>query len=91
MRGRLPESLRLREDKASFEPALVRFVNAAGGFQSLRELATATHLADLGLVDRRAFGDAFGDFVAAPSDGAAWTTIWPALCVEAFLRARRRT
>lgn len=91
MRGLLPESLRLREDKASFEPALVRFVTAAGGLDSLRDCATMTNLAKLGVVKRSAFADAFDAFVASPDDGEAWTTLWPTLCVEAFLRERLRT
>ena len=89
MRGLLPESLRMRQDKASFEPALVRFVTAAGGLESLRELARASRISKLELVDRRAFFAAFAAFTSAPGDGDAWTTVWPTLCVEAFLRERR--
>lgn len=88
MTSALPDSVRLREDKARFEPALVRFVTAAGGLASLRPLASATHLARHGLVEPSAFSDAFADFVAAPHEGEAWTTLWPALCLEAFLRDR---
>lgn len=90
MRGLLPDSLRLRDDKASFEPALVRFVRAAGGLASLDDAAHATQLGDLGIVDRRAFRAAFEAFRANPADEDAWTTVWPALCVESFLRERTR-
>jgi hypothetical protein len=88
MRDLLPDSVRMREDKASFEPALVRFVSAAGGLESFRELANAVRLGELGLVDRRAFAAAVEVFVRSPDDGDAWTTVWPTLAVEAFLRER---
>jgi asparagine synthetase B (glutamine-hydrolysing) len=86
MRTLLPSSVRLRDDKASFEPAMTRFVASVGGLSSLRELATATELHAHGLVDRRAFVATFDAFVAAPEQREAWTALWPALCVEAFLR-----
>jgi asparagine synthetase B (glutamine-hydrolysing) len=86
MRPLLPSSVRLREDKASFEPAMTRFVSSVGGLSSLRELATATELQAHGLVDRRAFIATFDAFVADPEQREAWTALWPALCVEAFLR-----
>lgn len=86
VRGLLPESLRLRMDKASFEPAFARFVAAAGNFEALRDLAAVPHLAALDLVDPRAFREAFDAFSRHPDDG--WTDVWPALAVEAFLQGR---
>lgn len=83
----LPDSLRARLDKASFEPAFARFVAAADGFERLRPLASVPRLAALGLVDAARFREAFEAFVVSAADetGAGWTDVWPALCVEAFL------
>lgn len=88
VRDLVPDSLREREDKAYFEPALRRFIDAAGGLESLRPLATMRELALLGLVDPSAFAVAFERFVAAPEDGEAWMSLWAPLAVEAFLRGR---
>jgi asparagine synthase (glutamine-hydrolysing) len=84
VRGLVPDSLRLRTDKASFEPAFVRFVEAGGGFAALRDLAGVPELAQLGLVEPRLFRKAFEAFVANPDDG--WGEVWSALAVEAFLQ-----
>lgn len=86
MRDLVPSSVRLREDKASFEPAMARFLSSAGGLSSLRDLASATALHAHGLVNRRAFAATFDGFVAAPEQREAWAALWPALAVEAFLR-----
>lgn len=85
----LPESIRERMDKASFEPAMRRWIDAAGGLESLRPLASGRELASRGLVERRPFTNAFDRFVAAPEDGESWMSLWAALSVEAFLRGRR--
>ncbi len=61
---------------------------AAGGLESLRPFASGRALASLGLVEPRAFAAAFEAFVAAPDDGLSWVTLWSALSIEAFLRAR---
>jgi hypothetical protein len=88
MRGLLPESLRTRPDKALFEPALIRLLDAMGGHACLARLARAEHLASLGLVEPNAFAQAFEVFVRNSSDPAGWTDLWPALGVEAFLQSR---
>ena len=88
IRELVPDSLRERDDKASFEPALRRFVDAAGGLASLRPLASMSDLAALGLVDPKAFAAAFEQLLARPDDGASWARCWPPLAVEAFLRGR---
>ena len=85
----LPESLRERMDKAHFEPAMRRWLDAAGGLESLRPLASARELASLGLVEPGPFAAAFDRFVASPEDGESWVCLWSALAVEAFLRGRR--
>jgi hypothetical protein len=87
-RDLLPDSLCARMDKASFEPALRRFMDAAGGLESLRPLASGRALASLGLVEPAAFAAAFERFVATPDDGISWVALWSALSIEAFLRAR---
>ena len=86
----LPESLRERMDKASFEPALRRWTDAAGGLEALRPLSSGRELAALGLVEPKPFAAAFERFVATPEDGVSWVSLWSALSVEAFLRARAR-
>ncbi len=88
IRGLVPDALRMREDKASFEPALFRFVQSIGGFESLRRHARVPHLADLGLVEPAPFEKAFDDFAARPITSWDWSGVWPALCAEAFLEAR---
>lgn len=90
IRGIVPESIRQREDKASFEPAMKRFIDAAGGLESLRPLASVRELSSLGIVDASAFAAAFEQFVADPLDGYSWISLWPVLAVEAFLRGRLR-
>jgi asparagine synthase (glutamine-hydrolysing) len=88
-RDLLPETVRERMDKASVEPALRRFLDKAGGFASLRPLASGRELASLGLVEERAFEAAFDEFAATPEDGVSWVGLWSALAVEAFLRGRK--
>ncbi|HVM69359.1 MAG TPA: asparagine synthase C-terminal domain-containing protein [Gaiellaceae bacterium] len=90
LRDLLPGELLEREDKAYFEPAFVAVTNAPAGLEGMRELADARELAALGIVEPRPFREAFDAFVAAPDEGPPWMTIWPALCVERFLRAERR-
>ena len=87
-RDLLPESLRERMDKAHFEPAMRRWMEAAGGLERLRPLASGRELAALGLVESKAFLAAFESFVADPSDPHFWVSLWSALAVEAFLRGR---
>ena len=90
IRDLVPDSIREREDKASFEPAMLRFMDAAGGLESLRPLASMWQLASLGLIDPAAVAVAFERFVAAPDydDGDSWMALWAPLAVEAFLRGR---
>ncbi|MDB4938588.1 MAG: Asparagine synthetase [Labilithrix sp.] len=89
IRDLVPDSLRERPDKAAFEPALRRFVDAAGGLDSLRPLASMQRLGALGIVDPARFASAFERFVAKPDAGEPWVVVWPALAVEAFLRGPR--
>lgn len=88
MRGLLPESLRMRPDKASFEQAMFRWVESVGGFSSFRHLCTMERLADLGLVLPSKFVTAFDRLARTPIRSSGWGDVWSALCVESFLRSR---
>lgn len=84
-RGLVPESVRLRNDKAGFEPAQHAMVEAAGGFDVLRPLAAVPRAAALGLAMPEAFRSAFEALAREPLSGD-WLGVWPLLAVEAFLR-----
>ncbi|WP_394837834.1 asparagine synthase-related protein [Pendulispora rubella] len=85
MEGLVPDTVRLRTDKAWFEPAMAQAVRAAGGFEAFADLAAVPHLADLGLIEPSKFREAFDALARAPEDGAGWLQVWPALAVEAFV------
>jgi asparagine synthetase B (glutamine-hydrolysing) len=85
----LPRSLRERMDKARFEPAMRRFIDAAGGLESLAPLASVRELAAYGLIAAKPFRAAFEYFLARPDDAGSWVSLWSPLAVEAFLRGRR--
>ena len=87
-RGLLPESVRLRADKADVEPAMLRGIQAAGGFAAFEDLANARCSADLGLVEPRAFAAAFDRLREDPRNGVLWMRVWAGLSVEAFLRTQ---
>lgn len=83
MRGLLPDSVRLRVDKASFEPAndeLGRAICEEAWFHRLLRMEA---LGDLGLVEPTRFRQAFAEFKAYRGD-RFWVEFWPALAVEAF-------
>jgi asparagine synthase (glutamine-hydrolysing) len=87
MRGLLPERVRERMDKSDFEPALRRFVDASGAREALRPVASGARLAELGIVEPRAFAERAEAFLREPAP-EDWLRIWPALACEAFLRGR---
>jgi asparagine synthetase B (glutamine-hydrolysing) len=92
MSDAVPDTLRLRRDKANFETALHELVVAAGGFRVLHPLADVTALADLGLVEPRAFRKTFDALANHPDDGSLWVEVWPVLAAEAFVQgANART
>lgn len=86
----LPARVTSRLDKARFEPAFARMLAASGGLESLRELADVRELESLELVRPRPFQAAFDQFIQNPRLGECWTTVWPTLAVEAFLREERQ-
>ena len=87
MRGVVPDDVRMRQDKADFEPAFLELVQAAGGFKIFEPLLTMTGLADHGLVEPRAVRQRFDALVETPLDGRLWVELWPLLSAEAFVRA----
>ena len=86
-RGSLPETLRLREDKAFCEPSIAKMIRAAGGLERFRPLSRETELAKLGIVAADRFAQAFDSFASSKIDEAPWR-IWSFLATEAFLRRR---
>jgi hypothetical protein len=82
--GLVPDSVRLRPDKADFGPAL-REMYERVDMGSLEELARATHLSAAGLVDAAAFGRAWDELVREPGDSARWAELWPVIAVERFM------
>jgi len=87
LRGRVPDRVRLRPDKADFETALLEQLDAAGGFPALADLARMEALHDLGLVEPRAFAAAYDELARTALDTDQWILLWPALAAEAFARA----
>jgi asparagine synthetase B (glutamine-hydrolysing) len=87
MRQMLPDRLRLRRDKATFEPALAEMVRA-GDVGALRDLASMRMLGDLGLVYPPKYRQHFEAVMAAGGESREWMAVWPALAVEAFVRSQ---
>jgi asparagine synthase (glutamine-hydrolysing) len=86
VRGILPEEVRLRRDKASFERACDAMLDALPASRLL-PLADATAVADLGLIELKPFRDECIAFLTKPEarpDG--WVPLWPVLATEAFIR-----
>ena len=86
MQGLVPDSVRLRTDKAAFEPAMADAVRASGGFAALKDLVGMRNLRRVGLVETGAYRSAFDALAADPEGwGEGWLQVWPALAVETFL------
>jgi asparagine synthase (glutamine-hydrolysing) len=86
VRGWIPESVRLRTDKASFAGASRELLEAPGGLAALEPLLRATALADLGIVEPRPFAECVANLRQATLDDSFWFEIWPVLAAEAFVR-----
>jgi len=95
MKGVLPERIRTRQDKASFEPAIGAAALAAGALDWLRDLASLRSLAEYGLVDPGPFLPLFERWMGAVHLGERTETVpgdeschqvWQLLSLEAFLR-----
>jgi hypothetical protein len=95
MKGVLPESIRLRRDKARGEPAIAEAAVAADAGALLRDLSSLESLASLGLVEPECVRAPFaawlrtllrGERLEADPTDDLWHPIWPLLSAEAFLR-----
>jgi asparagine synthase (glutamine-hydrolysing) len=86
MKGLLPESLRLRPDKASFETLGDEMFAAVGGLAAFAPLLTMEATADLGLVRPAPFRRTFERVVRKEATRRGWLEVWPMLAVECFLR-----
>jgi asparagine synthase (glutamine-hydrolysing) len=89
VRDLLPRGVVERADKASFEQAHRAFFAASERVLGFRELASMDELAALGVVERRPFADAFAAFERGTDEGDGFTTLWPVLAVESFVRSRK--
>jgi asparagine synthase (glutamine-hydrolysing) len=92
MRGILPERVRLRNDKAGFEPAIAEAGRACPELGRLAELRDLRGLSSLGLTDGSAFGPTFDAYLSRFREGAPvagdelWQRVWQLLAVEQFVR-----
>jgi asparagine synthase (glutamine-hydrolysing) len=85
MRTLVPEDVRLRETKGSWHWFVEQAMAAVGGLRALADLADVHKLADLGLVEPRAFRDVFDDGCHTPHH-ADYDELWRVLSAESFLR-----
>ena len=93
LRSHVPDSVRLRPDKAAISPALERMTRAAGGEALLANLLEARRLAKRGLVNPHELSRVLRAFFArGPADhrGGTWTTLWAIAAAEAFLAREDR-
>lgn len=95
MKGILPESVRLRRDKALGQPFVAAAAMAAGATGFLQDLSSLDRLASLDLVDPDAFRSLFaawlralrrGERVEVDATDRSWNMVWSVLSCEAFLR-----
>lgn len=86
LRGRIPDAVRLRTDKAASEPAFLQVVQSLGGFAALRPAFELRRLAALGLVDPKAMREELARMERAPMD-CTWSP-FAAVAVEELLRQR---
>jgi len=91
MKGLFPESLRLRSDKASFEPLFGAVFAGAVRGHSVRALASMEATADLGLVLPGPFRSTLDQIAGGEAMPRGWLEVWPMLAVEGFLRSDGRS
>lgn len=88
-RAFLPESVRVRLDKAQFEPALAAMAAPMSQFD---ELARVSRLADLGIIDPARFWAAY-EIVrndrGLHSAGPLWLLVWATLSAESYLQGEQ--
>ncbi len=85
LRGKLPDVLLDRSDKAIFSPAFRIFFEAAGGPAVFAEELEMRNLSRLGLVDPDRFRQDGVAALNAPAEDARYGFAWTALAAEAFL------
>jgi hypothetical protein len=85
MRGLVPEDLRLRETKGAWCWFVEQTLEKAGGLKLFASLADVHRLADLGLVEPRAFKKVFDEGCRRPAE-ADYDELWRVLSLEAFVR-----
>lgn len=85
MRGKVPESILDRPDKAEFAPAFTMFFEAAGGTQAFARELEGRALGRLGLVDPGAFAREAPRALTCPDALARFGYAWAAISTEAFL------
>ncbi len=92
LRGHVPESIRLRKSKASFDDAIQGYAASLEARTLVRSLGTGAVAADLGIADRRLLAEA-ATRIASERDPAAYglglSYLWSTLAAEAFLREQR--
>lgn len=98
MKGVIPETIRLRQDKAQGRHALGAAIAASDAHEMLAELSTLRALAADDLVDPVPFAARFREWLGSmtPSDGRkaaardeSWYEVWHLLSLECFMRSVR--
>lgn len=84
--GLVPDAIRFRESKGRFELAFEQHLNAIGGPAALEPILAMRGLADLGIVEPKAYRERFERLVREPWRASLWTELWPALAVEVFVQ-----
>lgn len=91
LRGHVPESIRLRKSKASFDDAIQGYAASPEARALVRSLGNDAKVAALGIADPRLLAEA-ATRVASERDPAAYglglSYLWSTLAAEAFLRER---
>ncbi len=86
--GLIPDSIRLRTDKARFERGLGEMFRALD-HGALDRFAAMTALGDLGLVQPARYRPRYEAFARNPETPNDWSELWPAIGIEAFVQRFR--
>lgn len=87
IRGLVPDTVRLRDDKAGFTVATLQMFDALGGAgRVLAGFAPCSALGELGLVEPTRARAAFEGVALDPIDPFVWVRLWPLIPAEAFAR-----